>query len=197
MRTNFSEHPVPVLVEEGIIPHHFVNSSEQPGQCAAEQCDRQAVTARWLWEHPDLAAWMYVPRLGDTESWVEITGVDATVKGPLMIILNVGRTGERPVLPDTQLFVQNRDLLQRKKDLESVGSLVAIQRLEILHRVVLDLTDTLGSIATGGDAGGEFTAKHLRLLAANALTRTRVTMAPWAEEAPPASQEPGSPADRG
>lgn len=95
----------------GIIPHRYVNISDAPGQYAAEQTGRQAVTAKFLMEHPDMSGYIYyADQEGIGEPWVLIDGIDALCDGS-QIILEFGRTGERHVNPDEPVFVSQKALI--------------------------------------------------------------------------------------
>lgn len=71
----------------------------------AERVNRQAVTAAWLWDHPDVTAWFLLT--GVTEQWIEITGVDMLNKCG-SIVLEYGRTAERVVAPSFEVYVHKR-----------------------------------------------------------------------------------------
>ncbi len=93
-----------------IIPHNYINASEQPGQYDADQCGRQAVTAQWLYEHPDVFAFIYREENNDMclDPWLVITGVDKNV-GNEDIWLDYNSRGEMLVGPDYQVFVSKKD----------------------------------------------------------------------------------------
>src|SRR4029077_9442793 len=92
-----------------IIRHDYRLASENPGQYRADECRRQAVTAQWLWEHPDTTGWIYDKEADDfgLDYWREIVGVDCLVDNS-KIILETGRTGERLVDPTFQVFVSRK-----------------------------------------------------------------------------------------
>jgi hypothetical protein len=95
----------------GIIEHKYRIPSEQPGQYAAERCGRQAVTAKWLLGHPDATGYTFSAYAEDCgyDPWREIVGVDALCDGS-KIILEFGRTGEKTVDPDFEVYVSRKAL---------------------------------------------------------------------------------------
>ena len=97
--------------QPGIIPHHYRNALEQPGQFDAELCKRQAVTAQFLHQHPDMQGYIFDPDAMRDSAWTMIGGVDALVDGS-KIVLEYGRTGERQVDPTYQVFVGHADLIK-------------------------------------------------------------------------------------
>jgi hypothetical protein len=76
-------------------------------QYRADQAKRVAVTAQWLWDHPDTGAYLFDVEADNfgLDPWVTIVGVDAMRDGS-KIILETGRIGERLVDPDELVFVQ-------------------------------------------------------------------------------------------
>ena len=78
-------------------------------QFRATQANRVAVTAQWLWEHPDTQGYIFEAGADDfgLEPWVTIVGVDALTDGS-KIILEVGRTGERIVEPGYLVFIPKK-----------------------------------------------------------------------------------------
>lgn len=78
-------------------------------QFRADQANRVAVTAQWLWEHPDTQAYIFNAEADDygLDAWVSVQGVDALTDGS-KIILETGRVSERLVDPDDVVFVQRQ-----------------------------------------------------------------------------------------
>lgn len=110
MKTNFSKYP-PVAIP-GVINHQFINASDAPGQYEAEQCNRQAVTAQWLFDHPDVVGHFFLADDADLglDPWRVIEGCDALRDGS-KIILEYGRTGDKHVDPDFVVYVSRREAL--------------------------------------------------------------------------------------
>jgi len=111
MRPNFSKYAR--LAAPGVVDHAFINASDAPGQYEAELCNRQAVTASWLFDHPDVTGYIYHAEAADVglDPWVTIEGVDLRVD-KLKAILWHGRTGEKEVEPDYVVYAPRRAVEQ-------------------------------------------------------------------------------------
>lgn len=111
MKTNLSKYASKPIALVGVVNHEFINASDAPGQYEAEQCDRQAVTARWLFERPDFTGYLYLAGEHDLglDPWRVIQGVDALTDGT-KIILDVGRTRDVVVDPEFVVYVRRKDV---------------------------------------------------------------------------------------
>lgn len=110
----------------GIVPHPnfqwrgrrpYAQPSEAPGMYHAETIKRQAVTARWLWQHPDVTAWDYRPDAAGMglDPWRQIEGVDANrFESEYFLEFGLRSAG---VGPFYVVYVQQHDL-QRIEDEE-------------------------------------------------------------------------------
>lgn len=117
MKTNFSRWANAPLNALGVVNHAFIDASEAPGQYEAELCGRQAVTARWLFDHPDVQGYLFHAESADMglDGWRLIEGCDALLDGSKIIIW-YGRTGEKPVDPDFVVYAPRTSV---EKELQS------------------------------------------------------------------------------
>jgi hypothetical protein len=92
----------------GILPHKYVNASDDPGAYAADQCGRQAVTIEWAFAHL-MDETLYVYRNDSmTDPWLTIDGgVDQNLMTG-KYILCYGRTGELPVPKGSRVFASKK-----------------------------------------------------------------------------------------
>lgn len=111
MKTNFSKYADRPISSPGVVNHDFVDASKSGGQYTAEEANRQAVTARWLFEHPDVHGYLYAA--GDTEGgldpWRQIEGVDAS-RDSTRYFIQWGRTGEKEVDENFVVFAPRKEV---------------------------------------------------------------------------------------
>lgn len=94
---------------EGVLLHNYVNASDDIGAYQADQCNRQAVTAEWAFEHL-VDETLYVYRTDDAhgesgfDPWLTIDGGMDKLKDNGMFVLIFGRTGELVVDPKFRVF---------------------------------------------------------------------------------------------
>lgn len=114
---NHSKYAAASINVAGVINHSFVNASEQPAQYDAERCNRQAVTARWLFAHPDATGYLYLE--GDAaaglDPWRVIEGVDAK-RDDSAYYVEWGRTGTKEVAPNFVVFVSRKEVEKETAD---------------------------------------------------------------------------------
>lgn len=98
----------------GVLEHKYVDASDDLAAYAADQCNRQAVTAQWAWDNLcDETLYVYVPDAADP--WVTIDGgmdklTDKSI--PETFVLCYGRTGEIFVSPESRVFASKRTVQQ-------------------------------------------------------------------------------------
>jgi hypothetical protein len=78
----------------------------------ADQCNRQPVTAEWLYQHPDETGYLFNHTSNEMglDPWRVISGVDKIVKGRDTgdIVLWIGSTGEKQVSQDYIVFISKK-----------------------------------------------------------------------------------------
>lgn len=85
------------------------------GECMinyeAQKCNRVPVTAKWLFEHPDIYGYVYREESIEygLDPWIVVGGVDSLRDGS-KIILEYGSTGEMLVDPDFVVYVSSKDI---------------------------------------------------------------------------------------
>lgn len=106
MKTNLSRYANEPITADGVINHAYINASDAPGQFEAEQCNRQAVTVRWLFEHPDATGYLFNKEAAEDglDPWRVIEGVDAKPDNSAYYV-EYGRTGTKEVAPDFEVYV--------------------------------------------------------------------------------------------
>lgn len=111
MKKNFSIYADQPITTPGVINHAFIDASEQPGQFAAEECNRQAVTVRWLFEHPDAQGYIYSKDNDDLglDPWRMIDGTDKSTRDE-RYFLDFGRASTRAVASDFVVYVSRKDV---------------------------------------------------------------------------------------
>lgn len=95
-----------------MIKHTYVNASDDPGAYAADQCNRQAVTAQFAWDNLcDKPIWLYSQEAADMglDPWTLCNGMDREIPSG-MLILEYGRTGERRLKPEDRVYAQRSTL---------------------------------------------------------------------------------------
>lgn len=95
----------------GIIQHSYKNASDDLGQHEADACNRQAVTAEWARQHPDVHCWLF--RKGNVEfgmdPWRLIDSIDTDVDhGTIILWLENG--SEISVDSEFVVYAQCRDM---------------------------------------------------------------------------------------
>lgn len=107
--------------EVGILPHKYVNASDDLAAYMADRCKRQAVTAEFAYDNlVDEIVYVFNEEavgLG-LDPWVTIDGGIDRNTNNFKFILCSGRTGEKEVDGDFRVFV-SRSILQRLGLMES------------------------------------------------------------------------------
>lgn len=117
MKTNLSRYANEPLTAAGVINHAYINASDAPGQFEAEQCNRQAVTVRWLFEHPDVTGYLFNAEAGGMglDPWRVIEGVDAKPDNSAYYV-EFGRTGSKEVAPDFVVYASRASVASMAAD---------------------------------------------------------------------------------
>lgn len=97
----------PQSLPPGVLPHG--DPSDDPATCAADRCDRQAVTVAWAYANLcDQAVWFWT---GESHPWRLLTLIELTqVNGYLVQWEYSGQQRRTHVADDFRVFVQRRDL---------------------------------------------------------------------------------------
>jgi hypothetical protein len=96
----------------GILPHKYINASDDIAAYMADQCGRQAVTAEFAYEHLcDVTLYVFQEEMGAQgfDPWVTVEGMDKGTKTQ-EYFLDYGRTGVLKVAPDFRVFVSKKML---------------------------------------------------------------------------------------
>jgi hypothetical protein len=96
--------------KSGILSHEYVNASDDPALYAADQCNRQAVTVEWAYDHlVDENVYIYRSEYADLglDPWISVDGGIQFVWGSNAgkYVLCHGRTGELIPFVDGQFRV--------------------------------------------------------------------------------------------
>jgi len=96
-------------ITQGILPHRYINASDDPEAWAADQCGRQGVTVEWFFRQmdPDTPAWVYDSHANECglDPWREIEGIDPFVDGERFDLWMITGKGHE-VQKDFRIFVQ-------------------------------------------------------------------------------------------
>jgi hypothetical protein len=95
-----------------MIPHCYIDASDDPAAYAADQANRQAVTIAYAYEHLcDETVWVFNAEAEEMglEPWRMVSGVDRRTDGSAYIV-QWGSTAEKEVPADFRVYAQRRDL---------------------------------------------------------------------------------------
>jgi hypothetical protein len=91
-----------------MIPHIYVNASDDPGAYAADQCGLQAVTVAFAYEHLcNRPLWMFNAEAKSygLDPWIIVQGCDRSISGKEYYVEH-GATGSKTMPPDGRIYVQ-------------------------------------------------------------------------------------------
>jgi len=101
----------------GILPHQYVDATDDIAAYLADECGRQAITTEFAFTKLDADETVYLFSVENYESgldpWVTIDGgIDRRTDDPSKFILCHGRTGEFCVANDTRIFASSKAVLK-------------------------------------------------------------------------------------
>lgn len=100
----------------GVLPHQYVDATDDIAAYLADECGRQAITTEFAFTKLDADETVYLFSFSNYEAgldpWVTIDGgIDRRIDEPNKFILCYGRTGEFCAAGDTRIFASSRAVL--------------------------------------------------------------------------------------